>query len=312
MSNGLKDTFWVEKYRPNQLSDYIFHDPHQKAKIQECIDKQDIPHILLSGIQGSGKTALVGILLNELNVLDIDTKIINASDKNSVDVVRDEITNFASSSPMGNFKVIVLEECDFISLQGQGALRRVMEDSCEQVRFILTANYEYKIMPAVLSRCTLKFRFKKPDRDDIAEFLINILYKENVKFDLDLLDSYIDLGYPDIRTCLSTIQQYVIDGVLYPIIDKTTVVDYKFKLMDLIVEDKWVDARKLVCSSVTKEEYGDIYRFLYENLDSSNKFKDKDLWDEAMILISEYMFKHSVVADAEINLAALFISLGRL
>ena len=310
--SSIRDTFWVEKYRPKNINEYVFHDPHQQAKILELIERQDMPHMLLSGIQGSGKSSLVGVLLHELNVLEPDIKIINASDKNSVDVVREEITEFATCSPMGNFKVIVLEECDFISFNGQAALRRLMEDCCDYVRFILTCNYEYKLQPAIVSRCVLKFRFKNPDKNDIAEFLIKILVSENIKFDLDLLYEYIDFGYPDIRTCVSTIQQYVLDGTLQPLIDKNKVADYKFKLIDLIATDKWVDARKLVCANVLKEEYVDLYRFLYENINTSKKFQNNDLWEEAITIISDYLFKHSVVADPEINLAAMFISLGRL
>lgn len=309
--NSIKDTFWVEKYRPTTVNEYIFHDAHQRAKILEAIEKQDIPHMLLSGIQGSGKSTLVGVLINELNVLDADVLTINASDKNSIDVVRDEITSFATSSPIGNFKVIVLEECDFISFNGQGALRRLMEDYFESVRFILTCNYEYKVLPAIVSRCTLRFRFKNPDRNDIAEFLIKVLANEKISFDLDLIDEYIDFGYPDIRTCLSTIQQYVVGGVLQPITDKTANADYKFKLIDLIEADKWVDARKLVCSSVIKEEYVDLYRFLYENIHTSKKFQNQELWEEAIVIINEHLFKHSVVADPEICLASLFICLGQ-
>ena len=215
-------------------------------------------------------------------------------------------------APLGNFKVILLEEADYISLNGQGALRRIMEEFAETTRFILTCNYEHKLIPAIISRCTVKFRFKAPDRDDITEYLINVLAKENVVFDLNILDKYVAAGYPDIRSCLSTIQQYCINNVLQSPIGLSQTSDYKFKLIDLIEADKWVDARKIVCENVVKEEYEDLYRFLYENINRSKKFKKQDLWEEAIILISDYMYKHNFHADSEINAAALFIRLGAL
>ncbi len=311
MSN-FKDVFWVEKYRPKTIDEYIFHDNHQKQKMLEMISQQEIPHILMSGIQGAGKTSAALILINELNISESDVLIINASDENSVDTIRDRIKTFATSAPLGKFKVILLEEADYITLNGQGALRKVMEENAENCRFILTANYEHKLIPAILSRCTIKFRFKTPDKNDIAEYLINILASENVKFDLDIVDKYIASGYPDIRSCLSTIQQHVAGGVLQSPTSLVDTHDYKFKILDLIEQDKWVDARKLLCESVVKEEYEDLYRFLYENINKSKKFQNHDLWEEAIVIIAEHLYKHAFVADSEINLAAMFIRLGLL
>lgn len=306
------DIFWVEKYRPKNINEYIFHDQHQKMKMMEMIKNKDFPHILMSGIQGSGKTTAAYILINELNIEDNDVLVINASDENSVETIRERIKKFATSAPNGDFKVILLEEADYITLNGQGALRRIMEENAETCRFILTCNYEHKLIPAIISRCTVKFRFKTPDKNDIAEYLINVLASENIVFDLSVLDKYIASGYPDIRNCLSTIQQYCIDGKLQSPAALVENNDYKFKLLDLIEADKWVDARKIVCEQVVKEEYEDLYKFLYENIGRSPKFKKQDLWDEAIIIIAEHLYKHNFVADPEINAAAMFIRLGLL
>lgn len=310
--SSYKDIFWVEKYRPSKISEYIFHDNFQKMKMLEMINNKDFPHILMSGVQGSGKTTAAYILINELNISDSDVLIINASDENSVDTIRDRIKKFATSAPIGDFKVVLLEEADYITLNGQGALRRVMEENAETARFILTCNYEHKLIPAIISRCTVKFRFKSPDKNDIAEYLIRVLASENVVFDLDVLDKYVAAGYPDIRNCLSTIQQYCIDGKLQSPANLIETSDYKFKILELIEKDKWVDARKIVCENVVKEEYEDVYRFLYENINRSTKFKKSDLWDEAIIIIAEHLYKNNFCADSEINAAAMFIKLGAL
>ena len=137
-AHDFRDLFWCEKYRPKVLSEYIFHDQHQRMKMEEMIQKEEFPHILMSGVQGAGKTTAALILINELNINDNDVLTINASDENSVEVIRDRIKKFASSAPLGNFKVILLEEADYISLNGQGALRRIMEEFAETTRFILT------------------------------------------------------------------------------------------------------------------------------------------------------------------------------
>ncbi len=309
----LKNKIWEHKHRPKTIKDYIFHNAKYKAQIEQMIKKQSIPHILLSGVQGSGKTTLALILIEALNIDQSDVLIINASDENSVDVVRDKIKEFVSTSALGQFKIVLLEEADRISAPAQDALRRMMDEFSDNARFILTCNYKYKITLPILSRCTNKYHFKSPDKDDIAEYLINVLAKEQVTFDLELLDKYIAAGYPDIRDILGALQQNSINGVLQPPSDTDiTVEDYKFKLLDLITEDKWVEARKIVCSTISREEYDDLYRFLYENISRSPNFQNKDNWEEAILIISDHMYKHTSHADAEINAAAMFIKLGQL
>ncbi|PPD53421.1 MAG: hypothetical protein CTY12_04895 [Methylotenera sp.] len=311
---NLKHKLWTEKYRPKIIGEYIFHNPTYKSQIMKMINEKNIPHILMSGVQGSGKTTLAFILIEEMGLDESDVKIINASDENSVDVIRDKVKDFVSTAPMGDFKIILLEEADYISHNGQAALRRLMEEYSDNARFILTCNYLHRIIPAIQSRCTAKFQFKTADKDDIAEYLISVLARERVVFDLDLLDKYIAAGYPDVRNILGALQQYSVDGKLHPPAsdNETGVSDYKFTLIDLIEKDKWVDARKIVCTNVAKEEYEDVYRFLYENIQRAPKFKNDELWEEAILIIAEHLFKHASVADAEINAAAMFIKLGAL
>jgi len=206
---------------------------------------------------------------------------------------------------------VLLEEADALTPDAQQALKRFMEEYADVTRFILTCNYENKIIPPIKSRCQ-HFHFKAADKNDIAEYLINILAQEQVGFDLNLLDKYITYGYPDIRKIVNMLQQNAIEGKLQIPKFEGTSSDYKFKLIDLVERDKWLDARKLVCGNVTSDEWEDVYRFLYENISRAPKFQQKDKWEEAIIVVAEHLYKHSIVADPEINAAAMFIRLGQL
>ncbi|TFG94966.1 AAA family ATPase [Candidatus Thorarchaeota archaeon] len=302
---------WVEQYRPKVISEYIFHDPQQRASVMRMINDKSIPHLLFSGVQGSGKTTLAHILIREMGTDSADWLIINASDERGIDTFRDKVKSFATTMPLGIFKIVLLEEADALTPDAQQALKRFMEEYADVTRFILTCNYENKIIPPIKSRCQ-HFHFKAADKNDIAEYLINILAQEQVGFDLNLLDKYITYGYPDIRKIVNMLQQNAIEGKLQIPKFEGTSSDYKFKLIDLVERDKWLDARKLVCGNVTSDEWEDVYRFLYENISRAPKFQQKDKWEEAIIVVAEHLYKHSIVADPEINAAAMFIRLGQL
>ena len=311
MTNESNHKLWVEKYRPQTVNEYIFHDNAQRTAVMKMIADKSIPHLLLSGVQGSGKTTLAQILINEMDVDETDVITINASDENSVDTIRDKIKSFITTFAMGEFKIVHLEEADYITPNGQGVMRRMMEEYSDTARFILTCNYENKIIPAVKSRCQ-QFRFKAGDKVDIAEYAADILISEKIKFDLDTLDKYISIGYPDVRKIVNLLQQYTSDGVLsLPLSDKEAG-DYKFKLLDFIERDKWLDARLLCCENVVAEEWEEVYRFLYENLSKAPKFQDKDKWEGGIVVIADHLYKHGIVADPEINAAAMFIRLTQL
>ena len=303
------EKLWVEKYRPNDIEDYIFQDHSQKLSFLKMIADQSIPHLLLSGVQGSGKTTMALLLIQELDLEETDVLIINASDENSVDVMRDKLKNFISTFAMGEFKVVLLEEADYITLNGQAIMRRMMEEYSNEVRFILTCNYEHKIMTAIRSRCQ-HYRFKSFDKDDIAERIVTILATEQVKFTLDLVDKYVSAGYPDIRKIINLLQQNTIDDVLQQPIAKGEAGDYKFKLLDLMERDNWFEIRKLLCGTVAAEEWEDVYRFVYENLEKSAKYSNKEKWEAGIVIIADHLYKHSAVADPEINAAAMFIRLA--
>lgn len=308
----MKHKLWVEKYRPKTIDEYIFQDAHHRAAFTRMINDKSIPHLLLSGPAGSGKTTIAQILINEINIDRTDVLIINASDERGIDTFRDKIKGFAGTFPVGSFKIILLEEADNLTPDAQQAMRRFMEEYSDVVRFILTCNYEHKIIVPIKSRCQ-HFHFKACDKEDIAEYLVKILAAEKVKFDLHLLDKYIAFGYPDIRKIVNLLQQNSINNRLQPPQVEGNAGDYKFQLIDLIERDKWVDVRKLVCANVVAEEWESVYRFLYENINRAPKFEnDKDKWEEAILIIAEHLYKHSLVADPEINAAAMFIKLGQI
>jgi replication factor C small subunit len=311
MNSDQVHKLWAEKYRPQLVSDYIFHDKNQQMAVSKMIADRSIPHLLFSGVAGSGKTCLVQILIRELQLDESDVLTLNASDENSVDVIRDKIKNFITTFAMGSFKVVHLSEADYITPQGQGIMRHMMEEYADVARFALTCNYENKIIPAIKSRCQ-HFRFKAADKNDIAEYVVNILASEHVKFDLSLVDKYISIGYPDIRKIVNLLQQSTIDGTLQQPNTTGEAGDYKFELLDLIESDNWSAARKVVCENVVAEEWQEIYRFLYENLEKAPKFSTQDRWEEGIVVIADHLYKHTICADPEICMASCLIRLSQL
>lgn len=302
---------WTEKYRPSDVQNYIFKDKALKQFTTKVIAEKSIPHLLLSGVQGTGKTTLARLLLKQIGVDPSDILTINASDENSIQTVRQTIKDFVTTFPSGDFKVVVLEEADHFSFEGQGALRNLMETYESNARFIITCNYVHKIMPAIKSR-TQHFQFKTADKDDIAEYIIKILANEDIAFTLDQVDKFIAIGYPDIRKIVNMVQQNCSDGKLHMPTDEESEQEYRFKLLDLIEEGDWRGARKLLCGNVTAEDWESVYRFLYENLHKCPTFADPEKWDDGIVVISDHLVNHSISADPEINAASMLIQLHQL
>ena len=259
------------------------------------VQNKEIPQLLFSGVQGSGKTTLAQILIRAMNLDDTDVLTINASDERGIDVFRDTIKNFCNAAPFGEFKIIHLEEADALTPQAQRALKSYMEEVSEYVRFIMTCNTVNKIIPPLRSRCQ-EFFFKSSDRNDVAEYLVTILASEKVKFDLDTVDQYIELAHPDVRKIVNLLQQNTSNGILQPPSNTETTGDYQFKLIEMLEQDSWSDIRKMMCSSVTADDWESVYRFLYENIHKSPKFSKKDAWESAIVTIAEHLYKHTLVA----------------
>jgi len=301
---------WTENYRPNTINDYVFRDENQKSQVKSWIDSGSIPHLLFSGSPGVGKTTIAKVLINELDIDEFDLLEINASRENSVDTIREKIISFVETMPFGDFKVVLLDEADYISPNGQAALRGVMETYHASARFILTCNYPNKIIPALHSRCQ-GFHI---DRIDITEFtarVATILVEEKVEFELDTLDTYVKATYPDLRKCLNICQMNSTSGSLtLPSGDEGNSQDYRLSVVELFKEGKILEARSLLCNSVRPDEMDDIFRWMYDNLDLWATEQEKQ--DKAILIIRDGLVNHTLVSDPEINLSATLCELTSL
>ena len=300
---------WVEKYRPKDVDGYVFRDEHQKRQVQQWIKDGTIPHLLFSGNAGIGKTTLAKILLAQLEVNDLDILEINASRTNSVEDVRDKVVNFVQMIPFGSFKVVLLDEADYLSPNAQAALRGVMEEYHTTSRFILTCNYPNRIIPALHSRCQ-GFHIERIDQTEFTARVAQILIAEDVTPDLDVLDTYVKATYPDLRKCINMVQMNSVNGELVPP-EKSDAgdSDYKLEMTELFKAGKISQARKLVCSQARPEEIEDVYKWLYDNIDL---FGVEEKQESAILIIKQGLVDHTLVSDPEINLAATMIRLARM
>ena len=303
-------TLWTEAYRPKTIADYVFRDQAQRELVQSWIDSKSIPHLLFSGSPGVGKTTLAKILISALDVDSFDVLDINASRENSVDVIRATITGFVQTMPFGAFKVVILDEADFISPNGQAALRGVMETYHATARFILTCNYPNRIIPALHSRCQ-GFHIEKIDTTEFTARVATVLVSEGIEFDLDVLDTYVKATYPDLRKCLNTCQMNSVTGQLLPPKgDEGTSQEWRAEVVQLFKSHRVREARTLLCQSVRSDEMEEIFRWMYDNLDLWSTDEQKQ--DQAIVVIRNGLVNHSFVADPEINLSATLIELANL
>ncbi len=298
---------WTEKYRPNNVDDYVFRDEAQKHQIENWVKEGALPHLLFSGAPGTGKTTLAKVLLAELGVMDLDILEINASNENSVDTIRTKITNFSSSLPFGDYKYVLLDEADYITPNGQAALRGVMETYHTSCRFILTCNYPNRIIPALHSRCQ-GFHIEKLDVTEFTARIATIGISEGVDLDLDTLDTYVQANYPDLRKAINSVQQNVVDGVLQrPQAGDQASSDWMLQAVEMFKAGQYKPARELIVSQARPEEYDDVYKFLYRNLQLWGDTDAKQ--EQAIIVIRDGMVKQPMCADPEINLSATLIEL---
>lgn len=301
---------WTESYRPKTLDGYVFADENQQKTVESWIQSRNLPHLLFSGGPGCGKTTLSKILINLLEIDPYDVLEINASRENGVDTIRDKISNFVQTMPFGDFKIVMLDEADFLTPPGQAALRNLMETYHATARFIITANYPHKIIPAIHSRCQ-GFHI---DRLDVTEFtarVATVLVSECIEFDLDTLDTFVKATYPDLRKCLNSVQMNAQTGKLIrPSGSSNSSMDWKISAIDLFKSGKVTEARKLICASVRADEMDEMFRWLYDNLDLWGDTDDKK--DQAIIIIRNGLAAAPLVADQEINLSATICELIQL
>ena len=299
---------WVEKYRPDTLDGYVFKDDHQRAQIESWIAEGSIPHLLFSGNAGVGKTTLAKILIKMLGVQDTDVLSVNASKEGrKIDWLRDKLDGFCQTMPFGDFKVVILDEADYLNHQSvQPAMRNLMEQYSQSVRFILTCNYPNKIIPALHSRCQ-RLHIEKTDMTEFIKRVETILEKENIQFDLETLATYVSATYPDLRKCINNVQMNSLDGKLHSPETTDSSTDYRVEMIDLFKKGKISEARKLVCGQARPEEMEEIYRWLYENV---SIFGEEPQQEKAILIIKQGLVDHTLVSDPEINLAATLIRLS--
>ena len=301
---------WVEQYRPKDIEGYVFRDEAQRDQVKQWIKAGSIPHLLFSGAAGIGKTTLAKILINALNIDAYDVLEINASRTNSVDDIRDSVVNFVSTMPFGQFKIVLLDEADYLSPNAQAALRGVMEEYSQTARFIMTCNYPHKIIPALHSRCQ-GFHIEKVDHTEFTARAATVLVTEGVEFDIDTLDSYVKATYPDLRKCLNLLQMNTVDLKLKrPSETGTGTADYKLAMVDLFKSGKIREARTLLAAQARPEEMDEIFRWMYDNLDMWSKTPEGQ--DEAILVIRKGLVNHVSCADAEINLSATLVELSQI
>jgi replication factor C small subunit len=301
---------WVDKYKPTSLETYVFQDEAQKTRIKSWIADKSIPHLLFSGGPGCGKSSCARVLISELDIPDMDVLEINASRDTGIrEVVRERISSFVQTIAFGPFKIILLDEADRLSIEAQDALKGIMEEYSQYARFILTCNSPNRIVPALHSRCQ-HLHFANMDKMEYTSQVATILVKENIDFDLDTLDTFVKIEYPDLRKCINSLQLASINGTLQkPIGTESGGSAYKVAMVELFKQGKITEARKLICSKSIPEDHESIYTWLYHNIEI---FGDEDKQDSAILIIRKGLVNHTLVADTEINLSATMIELSRI
>ena len=297
-------SLWVEKYRPQTLAEYVGNET-VKETIQQYLDNNDIPHLLLHGKAGTGKTTLAKLIVNTIKC---DSMIINASDENNVDTVRNKVKNFASSMGFAGFKIIILDEFDYMTPNAQAILRNLMETFSKHCRFILTCNYHEKIIDPIKSRCQT-FAITPPTKKDVAIQVTRILSAEKIKYDLKNVADIISSYYPDIRRILNTCQLQSAKGELK--VDHQIMVESNFqtKLVDLLKanDDKrnmFMNIRQAVADN-RLNDYSEMYSMLYDKVDEYAAGNTANV----ILTIAEGISKDALVVDKEIVFMSTIIQI---
>ena len=300
----VNNSLWVEKYRPRKLTEYVGNE-HLKQKVSDYLQSGDVPHLLFFGKAGTGKTTLAKLIVNSINC---DYIIINASDENNVDTVRNKVKGFASTIGFKDMKVIILDEFDYMTPNAQAILRNLMETFSKHCRFILTCNYVEKVIDPIQSRCQT-FQIVPPSKKEVAVQISQILGKEGVGFQPTDLVPIIDSSYPDIRKIINTCQLNSSKGKLK--LDTTSVIDsdIKSKVVEILKSNddkrnKWKNIRQAIADARI-QDFTELYSFLYEKVDEYGSGNTSNI----ILILSESQHKDALVVDKEITFMSCIIQI---
>jgi len=289
-------SLWIERYRSQTLDQYIGND-QLKERIQSCISKNDIPHLILSGHAGVGKTTLAKLIVKNIKC---DYLYINASDENGIDMIRERVKGFASTSTFQPLKVVILDEADFLTQPAQAALRNLIEEYSITTRFILTCNYIDRLIEPLQSRCEIHL-LKPSSKGDVARHICtNILDIEKIQYEMKDIATIINEYYPDIRSIIKVLQQNIEDNKLsVTFLDATLGV----QLVNLLKNPKsntWYECRQLIIDSQL-DDYQPIILYLFEHITEYSKGHDAEITIE----LDNHQYFQKSVPDKELNMASL-------
>jgi len=294
---------WCEKYRPSTLDEIVL-DKSTKNYFNKVQQDKNIPNVLFVGKPGIGKTSLAKIIVKD--ILKCQYLYINASDENGIDTIRTKVLNFAQTKSLfGQIKVIILDECDGLSIDAQKALRNSIEEYHDLTRFILTANYKHKIIPALQSRCQI-FDITY-DKNEYLTKLISIVKAEEIKINKENFTNIVNSCYPDFRKGINTLQKYYLsDGENTT---STITTEFLSGLIDLLSQKKYFLIRKTIIENESSfnSDYDELFRHLFNYMYANPMAEEKKR--DCLITISKYFYQNSQCIDQEINFYSCILDL---